>query len=166
MIRAHAPKARTFTKDRKMTPRQIEIVKLSFAKIMPFKDQAAELFYCRLFELDPSLRLMFRSDLTEQKQKLMVAIALVVTNLEKMDTLLPSVRELGRRHKGYGVRNKHYDVVGAALLWTLEIGMGSSWTKELAEAWQEAYARVAQAMIEGSEMPEPERRPASRQAAE
>jgi hemoglobin-like flavoprotein len=148
-----------------MTPRQIEIVKLSFAKIMPFKDQAAELFYCRLFELDPSLRLMFRSDLTEQKQKLMLAIALVVTNLEKMDSLLPTVRELGRRHKTYGVRNRHYDVVGAALLWTLEIGLGTGWTNELAEAWKNAYGRVAQAMIEGAESPEPERRQA-RQAAE
>jgi len=147
-----------------MTPRQIEIVKLSFAKIMPFKDQAAELFYCRLFELDPSLRLMFRSDLTEQKQKLMVAIAMVVTNLEKMDSLLPTVRELGRRHKTYGVRNRHYDVVGAALLWTLEIGMGSGWTNELAEAWKDAYGRVAKAMIEGADSLEPVR--PGRQAAE
>jgi hemoglobin-like flavoprotein len=94
---------------------------------------------------------MFRSDLTEQKQKLMVALALVVTNLEKMDSLLPSIRTLGARHKTYGVRNRHYDVVGAALLWTLEIGMGPSWTKELAEAWTEAYGRVAKAMIEGAD---------------
>jgi nitric oxide dioxygenase len=155
----------TLSEDRKMTPRQIEIVKLSFAKIMPFKDQAAELFYCRLFELDPSLRLMFKSDMTEQKQKLMVAIALVVTNLEKMDSLLPSVRKLGRSHKSYGVRNRHYDIVGSALLWTLEIGLGIGWTNELAEAWTNAYGRVAAAMIEGAESPEPERRPA-RQAAE
>ena len=148
-----------------MTPRQIEIVKLSFARIMPFKDQAAELFYCRLFELDPSLRLMFKSDMTEQKQKLMVAIALVVSNLEKMDSLLPTIRELGQRHKNSGVRNRHYDVVGAALLWTLEIGLGTSWTKELADAWQDAYGRVANAMIEGAERPELPRR-SLRQAAE
>jgi len=148
-----------------MTPRQIEIVKQSFAKIMPFKDQAAELFYCRLFELDPSLRLMFKSDMTEQKQKLMVAIALVVSNLEKMDSLLPTIRELGQRHKNSGVRNRHYDVVGAALLWTLEIGLGTSWTKELADAWQDAYGRVANAMIEGAERPELPRR-SLRQAAE
>jgi hemoglobin-like flavoprotein len=145
-----------------MTPRQIEIVKQSFAKIMPFKDQAAELFYCRLFELDPSL---FRSDLTEQKQKLMVAIAMVVTNLEKMDGLLPTVRELGRRHKTYGVRNRHYDIVGAALLWTLEIGMGASWTTELADAWTDAYGRVAKAMIEGADSLVEPTRP-GRQAAE
>ena len=143
-----------------MTPRQIEIVKQSFAKIMPFKEQAAELFYCRLFELDPSLRLMFKSDMTEQKQKLMVALALVVTNLEKMDGLLPAVRELGRRHKSYGVRNRHYDVVGAALLWTLEIGLGTGWSAELAEAWQQAYGRVAAAMIEGAESPEPKQQAA------
>jgi hemoglobin-like flavoprotein len=148
-----------------MTPRQIEIVKLSFAKIMPFKDQAAELFYCRLFELDPSLRLMFRSDLTEQKQKLMVALALIVTNLEKMDSLLPSIRVLGQRHKTYGVRNRHYDVVGSALLWTLEIGMGTSWTSELAEAWKNAYGRVANAMIEGADSVAEPVRP-GRQAAE
>ena len=148
-----------------MTPHQIEIVKLSFAKIMPFKDQAAELFYCRLFELDPSLRLMFKSDMTEQKQKLMVAIALVVTNLEKMDSLLPTVRELGRRHKTYGVRNRQYEIVGAALLWTLEIGLGTGWTDDLAEAWKNAYGRVAKAMIEGAESPEPARKPV-RQAAE
>ena len=148
-----------------MTPRQIEIVKLSFGKIMPFKDQVAELFYYRLFELDPSLRLMFKSDMTEQKQKLMVALALVVTNLEKMDSLLPAIRELGRRHKSYGVRNRQYDVVGSALTWTLEIGLGTGWNKELADAWSNAYGRVAAAMIEGAESPEPARRPA-RQAAE
>ena len=165
MIPADAPKARATRKIGKMTPRQIEIVKQSFAKIMPFKDQAAELFYCRLFELDPSLRLMFRSDLTEQKQKLMVALALVVTNLEKMDSLLPSIRTLGARHKTYGVRNRHYDVVGAALLWTLEIGMGASWTKELAEAWKSAYDRVAKAMIEGADSVTEPTRP-GRQAAE
>jgi hemoglobin-like flavoprotein len=149
-----------------MTPRQIEIVKQSFGKIMPFKDQAAELFYCRLFELDPSLRLMFKSDMTEQKQKLMVAIAMVVTNLEKMDGMLPAVRELGRRHKSYGVRNRHYDVVGSALLWTLEIGLGTSWNAELAEAWGNAYGILAAAMVEGAESPEPERRPVRRMAAE
>jgi len=148
-----------------MTPRQIEIVKQSFSRIMSFQDQAAELFYCRLFELDPSLRLMFRSDMTEQKQKLMLALGMVVSNLEKMDNLLPAVRELGRRHKTYGVRNRHYEVVGAAMLWTLEIGLGSSWTKELAEAWTIAYGRVADAMVEGADTVEPVRRPL-RQAAE
>ncbi len=147
-----------------MTLAQIEIVKQSFAKIMPFKDQAAELFYCRLFELDPSLRLMFKPDMNDQKQKLMVAIAMVVTSLEKMDGLLPQVRELGRRHKTYGVRKRHYEIVGAALLWTLEIGLGTGWTDELAEAWKNAYGRIAAAMVEGAESPEPPRKSARRAA--
>src|SRR5689334_2947355 len=110
-----------------MTPRQIEIVKSSFARIMPFKEQTAELFYCRLFELDPSLRLMFKSDMSEQKEKLMVAMALVVTNLGKLESLMPSAHELGRRHRSYGVRPQHYEVFGDALLWTLEIGLSSNW---------------------------------------
>lgn len=141
-----------------MTPDQIELVKASFAKIAPFKEQAAELFYCRLFELDPSLRLMFRSDMTEQKQKLMTSIALVVASLEKMDKILPAVKELGRRHHNdYGVQKRHYAVVGAALLWTLEIGLGSSWSKDLAEAWTAAYQTLAAAMMEGADAPRPQR---------
>ena len=140
-----------------MTPRQIDLVKTSFGRIMPMKEQAAELFYCRLFELDPSLRLIFKSDMTEQKQKLMVAIALVVANLDKMESLRPTVLELGRRHRGYNVQPRHYDVVGEALLWTLEIGLGSTWTKEMAEAWGAAYQILAATMIEGSESPEPRR---------
>src|SRR5215475_194157 len=148
-----------------MTPEQIELVKTSHAKIVPFKEQAAELFYCRLFELDPSLRLMFKSDMTEQKQKLMSTIALVVSSLEKLETLLPIVREMGRRHKTYGVQNRHYDLVGGALLWTLEIGLGASWNRDLAEAWAMAYWTLAAAMVEGAESPEPRRTTPKRMAA-
>jgi hemoglobin-like flavoprotein len=147
-----------------MTPRQIEIVRQSFNQIMPFKDQVIELFYCRLFELDPSIRLMFKSDMKEQRQKLTAALAMVIGRLETMESLLPVLRELGRRHKGYGVRNRQYDLVGEALLWTMEIGHSSTWTSELAEAWKCAYGQVAKAMIEGAESPEPERRPARRAA--
>lgn len=132
-------------------------MKLGFARIVPFKAQAAELYYCRLFELDPSLRLMFKSDMTEQKEKLMVAMALVVTNLDKLETLMPAARELGRRHRSYGVRPRHYDVFGAALLWTLEIALGSNWDKDMAEAWKTAYDILAKAMIAGADAPEPRR---------
>ena len=142
-----------------MTPRQIELVKTSFAKIAPMKEQAAELFYCRLFELDPSLRLMFRSDMTEQKQKLMAALAMVVAGLDKLEALLPGVKEMGRRHHhDYGVQKRHYAVVGAALLWTLEIGLGGGWSKELAEAWSAAYNALADAMMEGGDAPRPVRK--------
>jgi hemoglobin-like flavoprotein len=149
-----------------MTPRQIELVKTSFAKIAPFKEQASELFYCRLFELDPSLRLMFKSDMTEQKQKVMAALATVVAGLEKLDTMLPTVKELGRKHHhDYGVQKRHYEVVGAALMWTLEIGLGSGWTRELAEAWTTAYKTLAAAMIEGADAPRPRRKSSAAIAA-
>jgi nitric oxide dioxygenase len=146
-----------------MTPEQITLIRNSFAKLLPCKAQAAELFYCRLFELDPSLRLMFKSDMSEQKEKLMVALALVVANLEKMESLRPAMLELGRRHTSYGVQKRHYDVVGAALLWTLEIGIGGGWNPALATAWREAYGVLAGIMIEGADMPEPKRpaRPAA-----
>jgi hemoglobin-like flavoprotein len=147
-----------------MTPRQIDAVKLSFAKIVPFKEQAAELFYCRLFELDPSIRLMFKSDMSEQKEKLMVMMALVVTNLDKLENLMPSARELGKRHKSYGIRPRHYDVFGAALMWTLEIALGASWDKDMAEAWKAVYDLLAAAMIEGADHPQPRRSLASQAA--
>ncbi|HVO02099.1 MAG TPA: globin family protein [Candidatus Cybelea sp.] len=148
-----------------MTPRQIELVKTSFAKIAPYKEQAAELLYCRLFELDPSLRLLFPSDMTEQKQKVMTMLAVMVSNLDKVDTLLPSVRELGRRHRGYGVLQRHYAVVGQALLWALEIGLGSTWTREHAEAWQAIYEIISAAMMEGANTPDSARKATARAAA-
>lgn len=161
---------KTYRKDRTMTPRQIELVTASFARMLRHKEQAAELFFCRLFELDPSLRLMFRPNLTEhgmteQKQKLMVAIGLAVANLAQLETLRASALELGRRYRGDGVQKRHYAVAGAALLWTLEIGLGSSWNKETAEAWQNAYQLLADTMIEGAETPEPRRYIPKRMAA-
>ena len=93
------------------------------------------------------------------------AIALVVAGLDKMETILPSVRVLGQRHREYGVQNRHYDVVGAALLWTLEIGLGSGWNLELADAWKTAYTALAGAMIEGAETPAPRRTMTPRMAA-
>jgi hemoglobin-like flavoprotein len=137
-----------------MTPHQIELVKTSFAKIAPFEDQAAELFYCRLFELDPSLRLMFGSNMTEPKQKVMRALAIVVAGLDKLETIFPTVQELGRRlQHDYGVQRRHYAVVGDAMLWTLEIGLGNGWSKDLAAAWSTAYAALAGAMMEGADAP-------------
>jgi nitric oxide dioxygenase len=78
---------------------------------------------------------------------------------------MPSARELGKRHKSYGVQPRHYDVFGDAMLWTLEIALGASWDKEMAAAWKATYDLLAAAMIEGAGTPSP-RRVLSRQAAE
>src|SRR5690606_29882956 len=107
------------------------------------------LFYGKLFELDPALRPLFSPDLTEQKKKLMTTLGFAVGSLNRPDTLLPAVRQLGKRHAGYGVKDEHFATVGAALLWTLEQGLGEAWTPEAAEAWTAVYGVVATAMKEG-----------------
>jgi hemoglobin-like flavoprotein len=129
-----------------MTPQQVMLVKQSFAQVAPIAETAAELFYGRLFELDPSLRPMFRGDMKEQGRKLMQTLAVVVSGLERLEKLLPAVEALGRRHAGYGVKDEHYATVAAALLWTLEQGLGDGFTPEVREAWTTAYLALAGVM--------------------
>lgn len=131
-----------------MNPAEIALVKNSFRQVVPIADQAAALFYARLFELDPSLRRLFRGDMTEQGRKLLAMIAAAVAALEKLDTLVPAVRALGARHGGYGVTEDHYATVGAALLWTLEKGLGPEFTPEVRAAWVSVYSLLANTMIE------------------
>jgi hemoglobin-like flavoprotein len=129
-----------------MTPQQIELVQTSFQKVVPIAGTAADLFYDRLFEIAPPVRALFPQDMTEQKKKLMAMLGTVVTNLHKLDTILPAVKELGKRHKGYGVTEDQYAPVGAALLWTLEKGLGRDFTSETKAAWTEAYTALAGVM--------------------
>lgn len=134
-----------------MQAQQIELVKQSYALVDPIAETAAALFYGRLFELDPSLRPLFHGDLETQGQKLMASIKLVVMGLEKPETILPAVRSLGQRHHGYGVQNSHYATVGAALLWTLEQGLGDVFTAEVKDAWTAAYTLLATVMQDAAE---------------
>jgi hemoglobin-like flavoprotein len=129
-----------------MTPLQVELVQTSFQKVVPIAATAADLFYDRLFEIAPETRAMFPKDLTEQKGKLMSMLGTAVTNLHKLDTILSAVKDLGQRHKGYGVTAAHYAPVGAALLWTLEKGLGSDFTPEVKAAWTETYTALAGVM--------------------
>ena len=131
-----------------VTPQQIELVQTSFAKVAPIAGVAADLFYDRLFEIAPEVRPMFPADLGEQKQKLMTMLATAVTNLHRIETILPAVQALGQRHKGYGVTIAHYAPVGAALLWTLEQGLGDAFTPDVRVAWTEAYNALSGVMTE------------------
>lgn len=133
-----------------MTPAEINLVHDTFRQIARISDQAAALFYARLFELDPSLRPMFRGDMTEQGRKLMHVLALAVSSLDRIETLLPAVRQLGVKHTGYGVREEHYATVGEALLWTLEKGLGPAFTPEVRAAWTTTYTLLAQTMIDAA----------------
>jgi hemoglobin-like flavoprotein len=130
-----------------MTPDQIKLVQDSFAKVAPISAKAAELFYDRLFEIAPQVRAMFPDDMTEQRKKLMATLAIVVQGLNNLDTILPAASALAKRHVSYGAEAAHYPVVGQALLWTLEQGLGPSWTPEVAAAWTSAYTTLSGFMI-------------------
>lgn len=133
-----------------MTPKQVGLIKVTWDKVFPISDKAAELFYDKLFELDPSLKPLFKGDMEEQGKKLMMTINTVVTSLENLDELVPAVQDLGIRHSGYGVEDEHYDTVAAALLWTLGQGLGDEFTDEVKEAWTEAYIVLATIMKEAA----------------
>jgi hemoglobin-like flavoprotein len=136
-----------------MSPEKIALVRNSWQKVLPIKDAAAELFYGRLFELDPSLRGMFKGDMTEQGRKLMTMINMVVSSLDNLDPLLERVEDLGRRHVGYGVTEAHYDTVGSALLWTLDKGLGEHFTPAVKDAWIHAYGTLATVMKQAAYAP-------------
>jgi hemoglobin-like flavoprotein len=129
-----------------MTPKQKVLVQRSFLKVAPIADQAAELFYTRLFALDPALQPLFRGDMKEQGRKLMRMIATAVNGLDRLEELVPAIQDMGRRHVVYGVRPSHYDTVGAALLWTLEQGLGPDFTPEVKDAWAAVYGILARTM--------------------
>lgn len=129
-----------------MTPSQITAVKDSWAKVVPIADQASLLFYERLFTLDPSLRTLFKPDMTEQRRLLMTMLGTAVNGLDRLDTIAPAIETLGRRHRGYGVTDAHFATVGKALLWTLEQGLGEAFTPEVRDAWAEAFALVSSTM--------------------
>jgi hemoglobin-like flavoprotein len=130
-----------------MEPSQIAAVKESFEKVKPIAAQAAALFYGRLFEIAPRVKPLFRGDMDEQGRKLMATLAVVVGGLDRLETVLPAASALAKRHVAYGVKAADYGPVGAALLWTLERGLGPSWTPEVAQAWTDAYGLLSGFMI-------------------
>ena len=131
-----------------MTPRQIELVRSSFAAVEPIADVAATIFYRRLFDLDPAVRALFAAtDMAAQRRNLMQTLTVVVRNLDRLEGIVPAVEALGRRHAGYGVRAEDFDTVGAALLATLAEGLGDAFTAETHDAWAAAYGILASVMI-------------------
>ena len=133
-----------------MNSEQIRLVQDSFRRVMPIADTAAELFYTRLFELDPRLKPLFKGDIAEQGRKLMQMIGMAVLSLRRLDQVLPALRALGARHVRYGVRDGDYETVGRALLWSLKRGLGDSFTPEVEAAWAEVYATLAATMQAGA----------------
>lgn len=133
-----------------MTPQQVRIAQSTWLKVLLVKGTAARLFYDKLFEIDPSLRELFHNDVRDQGAKLMQIIDAAVNGLDRLDQVVPAVKELGRRHSRYGVRDHHYGSVGVALLWTLEQSLGADFTMEVNDAWTTVYGVLSSTMREAA----------------
>lgn len=133
-----------------MDAKSIALVQESFKKVEPIAATAADIFYDRLFEIAPEVRSLFPAQMTDQKEKLMATLGVAVGNLHQVETIVPVVQDLGKKHVGYGVKDEHYDKVGEALLYTLEKGLGEAFTPEVKAAWTETYVLVATVMKEAA----------------
>jgi hemoglobin-like flavoprotein len=134
-----------------LTPEQIGQVRATWSQVVPIADTAAQLFYERLFQLEPELRHLFgHTDMEQQRRKLMQTLAVAVAALDRLETVRPALEALGRRHVGYGVEDRHYELVAAALLWTLKQGLGDQYTDSVRDAWTAAYGILAGIMREAA----------------
>jgi len=133
-----------------MAPEQINLVQKSFGKLALNKEAVGDAFYTRLFEIDPSLRPMFKGDIKVQAQKLIAMLAVAVSNLKHPDLVVKQLRDMGARHRGYGVTEPQYGTVAAALLATLQVFLGPDYTPELEQAWVATYTLVAGQMQQGA----------------
>jgi len=133
-----------------MTPEQVTLVKETWAEVVPISVQAADLFYGKLFELNPGYRTLFTGDMKKQGKMLMSMLNTAVTSLDRLEEIVPAVRALGERHVGYGVKEDDYNTVAEALLWTLGQGLGDGFTDEVKEAWTVTYMTLANVMIDAA----------------
>ena len=129
-----------------MDSNQIVAVTASFEEIVLTEDTVAALFYGRLFELDPDMRILFHNDMRIQGHRFMDMLHLIIHSLDAPDRLMPELRALGQRHREYGVRGEHYATVGAALLWALRQGLGNHFTPDSEKVWVALFAFVADTM--------------------
>src|SRR5262249_27114462 len=128
----------------------IRTVPSNWVRLLPIKDLAAQLFYEKLFEIDPSLRPLFKGDMRQQGEKLMQVIDAAVNGLSRLEHITAAIQELGRRHAAYGVKDHHYDTVGVALLWTLGESRGAEFTPKAKDAWVTVYDVLATTMREAA----------------
>ena len=129
-----------------MREEKVELLQKSWRSVLPVGDTAAELFYGKLFSLDPRVRLLFKNDMRDQGRNLTAMISVAVGGLSSPERIERAVQQLGRRHAAYGVKDEHYGIVRAALLWALEKTLGDAFTPEVRAVWSEAYEYLANAM--------------------
>ena len=144
-----------------ITPAQVALVQSSFEHVLPIAEVAGMLFYERIFTLAPEARALFGDDIALQASRTMAAIKTAVDGLGDIDQVAPFLIRLGARHVRYGVHPEHFDLVGEALLWTLEQGLGEAFTPEVHEAWAAAFGVIARAMLIGMEQASAKLEPAA-----
>ncbi len=136
-----------------MTSHQVFLIQKSWAGVVPIQDTAAGLFYQRLFVLEPGIRPLFGVDMKAQGRRLMIMLGVIVNSLTDIDQLAPVAQDLARSLAGYDVKPAYVDAAGAALLWTLEQGLGSIFSEETRDAWAAAYSKLARTMLEAATIP-------------
>ena len=127
----------------------VQILKQSFDQVVPQKEAFARAFYQRLFREFPETAPLFaRTDMARQESSLIATLAVVVNGLAKGTDVVPAVKALGKRHKGYQVEPEHFNAVGQSLIATFQEFLGESWTPEVEAHWVEAYTVLATVMKE------------------
>jgi len=133
-----------------MEDAQIQLVQDSFAKVVPIKAQAAEIFYARLFDIAPEVKPYFKGDMSDQGMKLMTTLGVVVNGLRDLEKIVPVAQQLAEKHVDYGVQPQDYGSVGEALIYTLETGLGDAFTPDVKAAWMTAYTTLSGVMIDAA----------------
>ncbi len=136
-----------------MTRNEADIVQSTWRAVLPVGDTFAELFYGRLFAVDPDLRRLFRGDMIEQGRNLTAMLSVAAANVGKPERIMVALRQLGRRHVAYGVKPQDFQTVEDALLFALEHALIDVFTPEVKAAWQAAYTLLSSTMLEAFATP-------------
>jgi hemoglobin-like flavoprotein len=132
--------------DISLTAKQKHLIRESFARLEPARDLVAQLFFLKLFRLDPTLRRRFAGPVETQARKFAAAMRLTIISLGHEDGLVPTLKLLGARHRQLGIKMRHYRAMTRALTWTLEQSLEKRFTRETKEAWNVLLGRVTRVL--------------------
>ena len=135
----------------KMKPEQIKLVKKTWKILMGINPTIiGDAFYSKLFTDHPAIRKLFPSDMNQQYIKLVDMLTSIIMNLDHLESVSEEIIAMSNRHTGYGVKPAHYEMVGSALLWTLQKGLGAEWSNDIENAWIACYQSLADTMIQNN----------------
>jgi hemoglobin-like flavoprotein len=134
-----------------MKPEQIKLVKKTWKILMGINPKIiGDAFYSKLFTDHPAIRKLFPSDMNKQYIKLVDMLTSIIMNLDHLESVSEEIIAMSNRHTGYGVKPAHYEMVGSALLWTLQKGLGAEWSDDIENAWIACYQSLADTMIQNN----------------